>query len=117
IKAVIQLRNGGIIMELNTEESAKWLRTAEARTKLTAALKIPINFRDQTYALIVQYLPTTLHIDRPQFLRLVEEENLLKTDSLASIRWIKAPERRPPGQLTAFAMLQVSDPATANQLL
>ncbi|KAG0699963.1 hypothetical protein DFH29DRAFT_1001519 [Suillus ampliporus] len=46
-----------------------------------------------------------------------EEENLLKTDSLASIRWIKPPERRPPGQLTAFAMLQVSDAATANQLL
>jgi hypothetical protein len=117
IKAVMQLKNGGIIMELNTEESAKWMRTAEARTKLTTALKTPINFRDQTYALIIQYLSTSLHTDRPQFLRLVEEENSLKINSLASIRWIKAPERRPPGQLTAFAMLQISDPSTANQLL
>lgn len=58
-----------------------------------------------------------MQLEQDGFLRNIEQENHLPTDSLASIRWIKPPLRRTQTQRKAFAVLQVSMASHANDIL
>lgn len=117
VKTVTTLRNGGIIVELDSDTLATWLRDPANRTLLENQFDSAVSFRSRTFALVLEYLPIHLQISDGQFLRRLEEENTLLPDSLASIRWIKPPIRRSPQQRKAFALLQVAEACTANSLL
>ncbi|KAG2739628.1 hypothetical protein P692DRAFT_201652946, partial [Suillus brevipes Sb2] len=101
IKALLQLRNGGIIIELDSEETMARLRDNATRKKFLHALNYSVTFKDRTYTLVAQYVPTNLLVERPGLLRLVEGKNHLADNSLATMRWIKPPNKRPPGQMMA----------------
>ncbi|KAG1838976.1 hypothetical protein F4604DRAFT_1941068 [Suillus subluteus] len=65
----------------------------------------------------MQFLLVSYEIEREDFPRLVEEENHLPPNAIASICWIKPPQQRSKVQCTAFALLQVRDVNTANHIL
>jgi hypothetical protein len=117
IKALLQLRNGGIITELDSEETVTQLRHPTARKAFLQALNFSVTLKDQTYTLVAQYVPVNLLIERPGLLRLIEGKNHLEDDLLASMRWIKPPHKRSPTQTMAFATIQVNDANTANKLI
>ncbi|KAG1764851.1 hypothetical protein EDD22DRAFT_766551, partial [Suillus occidentalis] len=117
IKALLQLRNGGIITELDSEETVTQLRHPTARKAFLQALNFSVTLKDRTYTLVAQYVPVNLLIERPGLLRLIEGKNHLEDDSLASMRWIKPPHKRSPTQTMAFATIQVNDANTANKLI
>lgn len=94
VRAVSVLRNGGVAAELNTEELATWLRSPTGRALLEGQFESTVSFRSRTFAIVLEYLPIRLQLDDAEFLRHVETENSLPTDSLTSIRWIKPPARR-----------------------
>lgn len=117
IKALIQLRNGGLIVELDSELTLTRLQEHNTRKRFLQALDNSVIFKDRTYTLVLQYVPVNVLINRTGLLRLMEGKNQLADNSLASMRWIKPPHKRPPGQTMAFALLQVNDPETANKLI
>ncbi|KAG1777028.1 hypothetical protein EV702DRAFT_954489, partial [Suillus placidus] len=98
IKALIQLRNGGLIVELDSELTLIRLREINARKRFLQALDNSVIFKDRTYTLVIQYVPVNILIERTGLLRLIEGKNQLADNSLASMRWIKPPHKRPPGQ-------------------
>ncbi|KAG1809791.1 uncharacterized protein HD556DRAFT_1223821, partial [Suillus plorans] len=101
IKAVTVLRNGAIIIELDSEPLASWLRDPTGRTLFEGQFDATVSFRFRTYALVLEYLPIQLQLGDEQFLHRIEDENQLPTDSLTSIRWIKPPIRRTQQQRKA----------------
>jgi hypothetical protein len=117
IKAITALRNGGVIVELESEDLAAWLRTPEAKARLEGQFDSTVSFRTRTYTLVLEYLPIHLQIYDENFLDGITNENQLPPDSLTSIRWIKPPTRRSQEQRKAFALLQVADAPTANNIL
>ncbi|KAJ8580391.1 hypothetical protein M405DRAFT_686816, partial [Rhizopogon salebrosus TDB-379] len=117
VRAVQVQRNGSLVIELDNESLANWLRSATGRAALEKQLDLAVTLRDRTHPVVIQFLPVTWDIYREDFLRRVEKENSLSANSLASIRWIKPPHRRTTEQSKAFALLQVSDALIANNIL
>lgn len=117
IKAVLSLRNGGIIIELESERLASWMRDPTGRALFEAQFDTEVSFRKRTFALVLEYLPIQLQIEQEEFLRNVENENNLPDHSLATARWIKPPTRRTQQQRKAFALLQVIEAPIANDIL
>jgi hypothetical protein len=117
IKAITALRNGGVIVELESEDLAAWLRTPEAKAWLEGQFDSTVSFQTRTYTLLLEYLPIHLQIYDENFLDGIMNENQLPPDSLTSIRWIKPPTRRSQEQRKAFTLLQVADAPTANNIL
>ncbi|KAF9234175.1 hypothetical protein BU15DRAFT_9759, partial [Melanogaster broomeanus] len=117
IRAVLRLRNGGLLVEANSEDAACWIKSKDIRDKLIAALGIQSNIKDRLYSILVPFLPITSPLESPTFLRSVEEENDLNTGSIESARWIKPIERRNTHQRVAHAIFSISDPMIANVLL
>lgn len=117
IKAVQPLHSGAIIIELDSKNLANWLRSPAGRQSLEDKLGPLVSLRERTFGIVLQYLPISLKIDHDEFLRKCEEENTLPARSLHSIHWIKPPQRRTKEQQRAFALLQVADVGTANDIL
>jgi hypothetical protein len=117
VRAITALRNGGIIVELENESLAAWLRGPIGRTLLEGQFETAISFRCRSYALVLEYLPVQTQIESEGFLHRVERENNLPTNSLVAIRWIKPTTRRSPGQCKAFALLQIAEAPIANDIL
>lgn len=117
VRAVQRLRNGGLIVELDNENLAGWLKGPTGRILLESHLDSTACIRDRTFSIVIQFLLITYEIERDDFPRHIEAENHLPPNSIASIRWIKPPQRRTREQRTAFALLQVKDVETANNIL
>lgn len=117
VRSIQRLRNGGLIVELDNEQLAGWLKGPTGRILLETHLDSSASIRDRTYSVVVQFLLVSYEIEREDFPRLIERENHLQPNAIASIRWIKPPQRRSKGQRTAFALLQVKDAVTANHIL
>lgn len=117
IRAVTTLRNGGIVIELETEALANWFKSPEGKAALENNLEKPVSFRQRYYPLVLEFLPIHLQIEREDFLRSIEQEDHLPPSSIASIRWIKPLTRRTAEQRKAFALLQIVDVQTANSIL
>ncbi|KIK34516.1 hypothetical protein CY34DRAFT_97858 [Suillus luteus UH-Slu-Lm8-n1] len=117
IRSVAPLRNGGLVVELESEHLALWLGGVEGRALLEGHFDSAVSFRNRTFPIVLEYLPIHLQIEQTEFLRKIEEENCLPTDTLSSIRWIKPPLRHSQTQRKAFALLQVSTASYANDIL
>ncbi|KAG1724448.1 uncharacterized protein EDB91DRAFT_1062825, partial [Suillus paluster] len=117
IRAVSTFHNGGVIVELESETLAAWLRIPEGRSALLAELRPTVSFRTRSFPLVAEYLPIQMQIEGENFLRAVEQENSLPENSLVSVCWIKSPMRRSQEQQKAFALIQVADTPTANTII
>jgi hypothetical protein len=102
---------------MENENLASWLRGPIGRTSLESQFDTTVSFRKRTYPIVIEYLPIQMQIENESFLRNVENGNNLPMNSLATIRWIKPPLHRKNDQRKAFALLQVIEVETANNIL
>ncbi|KAG1866693.1 hypothetical protein F4604DRAFT_1927966 [Suillus subluteus] len=117
IRSVTSLCNGGIVIELETEWLAAWLGSTTGRALLEGQFDSTVSFRIRTFSIVLEYLSIHMQIEQEGFLRKIEQENQLPSNTLTSIRWIKPPLRRTQEQWKAFALLQVSMAPTTNNIL
>lgn len=117
IRLVMVLRNGGLVAELESESLAKWLNNPSGRDALENHLNLTVSLRQRLFSLVLEYLPIQTQIEQNDFLRRVEHENQLPANTLASIRWIKPPMKRSSAQRKVFALLQITDVQTANDII
>jgi hypothetical protein len=117
VKAITVLRNGGIIVELESEALALWLNNPAGKAALESNLDITVSFRRRTYPIVLEYLPIQTQVENENFTKLVEQENNLPPNTIASIRWIKPPTKCSAEQRKAFALMQITDIHLANNIL
>ncbi|KAI6118266.1 hypothetical protein F5141DRAFT_1264222 [Pisolithus sp. B1] len=117
IKSAICLNNRNLLLELNSTEAANWMRNDPVRQDLARSLGIEAVVKEQMFPIVIPFFPVTHDLTDPAFLRTIEHENDLPNDSIHSIRWVKNPEHRRPGQCVAHAILLTRNTALANHLL
>lgn len=112
-----RLRNGVILLELNNEEAAKWLKTPNIKSRFTAIFDPSLDVKERTYSLIAPFVPLTFDDSKEKDLRETEEVNDLPKGTIIKARWIKPQNRRTKTQTVAHLMLTMNSPESANQAL
>ncbi|KAF9233874.1 hypothetical protein BU15DRAFT_37156, partial [Melanogaster broomeanus] len=98
VKAIVKLKNGGLLVELDNGEYAVWIKRAENQTRFIAALENTARIKERSYQILTPFLPISSPIHDTDWLRAVEMENDIDNESIESIRWVKPAERRSPAQ-------------------
>ncbi|KAI5990957.1 hypothetical protein EDD15DRAFT_2369333 [Pisolithus albus] len=117
IKSAVCLNNGNLLLKLNSEEAAQWVRTPPIRETLSTKLGIDAVVKVHTFAVVVPFFPVSHDLTDPAFLSEIEWENDMLPHSLHSAWWVKNPEHCKPGQCMAHALLHIGNALAANGLL
>ncbi|KIJ11279.1 hypothetical protein PAXINDRAFT_15817 [Paxillus involutus ATCC 200175] len=94
IKAITKLKNGGLILELDSAASAKWLREEENRDCFLNALGTPAEMKNRIHSVIVPFIPISSPVDNTNWLRALELENNLPDNSISLAKWVKPKNKR-----------------------
>src|SRR6266481_2220539 len=89
VKAMTKLCNGGILLELNSDEAAEWFADPEARKAFLSHLQGTATIKPRHYNVVVQFIPLTFRPNRDLDLREIKEVNKLDEGELAKAKWIK----------------------------
>ncbi|KAL6302089.1 hypothetical protein BKA93DRAFT_737571 [Sparassis latifolia] len=117
-KSVSRMHNGGIVYNLDSMESAKWLRSPDVMKSFLE------HFGDQascmkvhTYSTLAEFIPVACKPDNSSYLRITEGTNNLDPNVIEEAHWIKPPECRVKGQKVAHLILRFNDPWAANRAI
>jgi hypothetical protein len=111
------MRNKAILLQLNSKQAANWLRDPANETVFTGKFTKDSYFVDRNYSIIVPRTPITFEPKNVKHLHEIEEVNNLDLNSIWKARWIKPVARRRNGQTHAYAVLTITSPEVANQLI
>ena len=117
LKTLIILKNGGILLELTNKEAVEWTKNNERRRKLAEATGGNLTVKDRFFNVVVPFVPIWTQLESEETLRNIEEDNKIPQNAIASARWIKPVNKRSPFQMYAHAMISLTSPTVANQLL
>ncbi|KAF8874452.1 hypothetical protein CPB84DRAFT_1667273, partial [Gymnopilus junonius] len=71
------LINGGVVLEMETEEAANWLRKAEVRKAFEKNFGGSAVIKDRSYNIVVEYLPASLKETLVGSIKVIENDNNL----------------------------------------
>ncbi|KIK33972.1 hypothetical protein CY34DRAFT_98738 [Suillus luteus UH-Slu-Lm8-n1] len=113
-----KLTHGGILYELNNQESAVWLNIPDNRSSFLEhfSAEVIINLKDWSYQLIVENVPITFNPTSPMAITEIETKGGLQPKSVTKARYIKPVARRTPNQRTAHIALSLNSKISANQI-
>jgi len=95
IRSALKLQNGGILVEMVTDEGVMWLASkTNAEAFLQELGESEASFKTRSYNIIAYYVPLNLDTNSKKDRREIEEANSIPKDILTKIRWIKPPTRR-----------------------
>ena len=117
IKALTNMRNGGVVVEFSNSEVVKWSKTPSIRSALTRKVASNIRIKDRLFSLVLSFVPICINFENADTLRNIEMVNELPENSIVKLRWIKDPARRSPTQRIAHAFISLSSPQVANQII
>lgn len=116
-RAVTRLRNGGILMEMESEGAAGWFADEDVRKRFLEKFHASASIKPRLYHTVIQFVPLTFKTNRAEDLREVEEANGIAAGDIASARWIKPAARRKPSQTCGHLILSFRSPQPANDTL
>ena len=109
--------NMGVIFELNTKEAAGWLKDKKVMTAFLAKMGSMVDFKMQTYEVVVDYVPVSFDVDQPAEWKRVEQANGLSESAIKEVKWIKPTHLRSENQRTAIAIFRLTTREDANQII
>jgi hypothetical protein len=110
------LAKGDILFDMNSPESADWIRKEGVRMEFMQGFGAMSEVKDREYACIVENVPIGFH-PSPETTLEVEATNDLSSKSILLARWIKPIERRFEGQRTAFMIINFRSAEDANKAI
>lgn len=111
-----RLRNGDVLLDLNTEESAKWIRSSHNTAKFLQQFGAMTKIKDRSHNIIVEFAPLTLDVDQPHQIA-IAIGNDIPHDEIHQARWIKHKEKRKPNQHRGHLILSTKTAEGANLLI
>ncbi|KAF8193035.1 hypothetical protein BJ912DRAFT_848515, partial [Pholiota molesta] len=85
------LSNGGVLMEMNTEEGIDYLKVPEARRNFEENLGEEVSIKERAYTVLTEFVPTGLRQSLEKMERKIEDDNGLELGDLTRIRWMRDP--------------------------
>lgn len=117
LKTGTLLRNGGLLLELNSDEAADWLRSDEVIERFLENLGSGASIKNRTYQVIVQFVPVSFDPTADENLRSYEEHNNIEAGTIAKAEWIKPIKDRKPNQKVATLRVFHRTAKSANTIL
>ncbi len=112
-----RLNNGGILLELDSEEAMAWLSDPLQRASFLGRFAPEASVKTRAFPLIVQFVPLYFKPEMEAELRAIEADNKLATGAVLRARWVKPAYRRALEQTCGHIILTLSTPETANSIL
>jgi hypothetical protein len=118
IRSALKLQNGGILVEMATDEGAAWLASKpNAEAFLQELGESEASFKTRSYNVVAYFVPLSLDTNSEKDRSEIEETNNIPKDSLMKLRWIKPPVRRHKDQLFGHVIVTFSDADSANRAI
>ena len=117
IKAATLMRNGGLLLEFDSEASANWLREEANSACFASNVGSGACIKNRSYQVIVQFAPIQFNPTDNTHLRDFEETNGLSPNSVLKAEWIKNPRDRRQAQKVATLRIYLNDAKAANMIL
>jgi len=117
LKSTTLLRNGGLLIELDTSEAAQWLKSVETIDKFLDGIGSGASIKNRTYQVIVQFVPVRFDPTDDAQVRTYEEHNNIPQNSVLKAEWIKPVNERRTGQKVATMRVYHRDADSANTIL
>ncbi|EDR07384.1 uncharacterized protein LACBIDRAFT_327836 [Laccaria bicolor S238N-H82] len=118
IRSVTKMQNGGILVEMVTDEGVAWMASkANAESFLRELGEAEASFKTRSYNVVAYYVPLNLDTNSEKDRKEIEEMNNIPEGGLAKLRWIKPPSRRRADQCFAHIIATFSDADAANQAI
>ena len=117
LKSGILLRNGGLLLELNSNKAAQWLRSDGVITSFLENLGSSASIKNCTYQVIIQFAPVTFDPTNDEDVKGFEQNNDITIRSIAKMDWIKPKKDRKKGQKVATLRVYHRDAESANIIL
>ena len=117
LKTSTLLRNGGLLLELNSDEAASWLKSGDIIDRFLENLGSGANVKNRTYQVIVHFVLVSFNPTNKEHVRGYEEHNNIADGSIIKAEWIKPVEDRKAGQKVATLCVFHKDAELANSIL
>ena len=117
LKSSTLMRNGGLLLELDSSESSDWLREDSTHKRLLANLGSGANIKDRTYQTILSFVPIQFDPADDDHLRQLEESSNITPYLILKAEWIKPIKDRKEEQQVATLRLYHQDTKLANKIL
>ncbi|KAJ6512614.1 hypothetical protein C8R45DRAFT_771032, partial [Mycena sanguinolenta] len=111
------LGNGGVVFDCKDDAMSRWLKGAEVMKEFVAALGGSVTYRARSVTLIAEMVPVDLQIEVAGTWRIIESDSGLEEGAIVGGRWVKAPQRRSPGQRVAHLKVDFTTPEAANHVI
>ena len=105
---------GTIILDLNTTQSANWLKKTDIRPLFMQQFSARSTFKDHEYRVLAEFVPVTFSYDALAALERIEKDSGAAPGGLVRAEWAKLPEKRHALQRVAHLKLFFSSPEAAN---
>jgi hypothetical protein len=119
VRSIVAQREGeGTLIEVDSDELAKWLTNGVNRAELCGKLGDRVTFRPRRYNVLVFNVPLTIDPTNPVHREELNEVNGTgDINSILALRWAKPINRRSPNQRSAHLVLTFTDPKAANRAI
>ena len=111
------LENGGVVLELDSEESAEWVMDQLVRKTFEANFGGSAKLVEQLHHVVVSFLPVTLRDSLPDIIPKIETDNDLPEGTIVKNKWLKAPKYWKEGQRCAHAVFSFKDRTDASKAI
>jgi hypothetical protein len=115
--AAKRLENGGVVIEMASEETAEWVRLEDVRSTFEESFRGSAKIKDQLFQVVASFLPVTIQDELELAAPRIETDNALPSDCIAKCRWLKDPKFWISGQRFAHAIITVKGRLEASLLI
>jgi len=118
VRSALKLQNGGILVEMATDEGAAWLASKpNVEAFLQELGETEASFKTRSFNIVAYFVPINLDTNSEKDRTEIEEANNIPKGSLTKLRWIKPPARRQMDQHLAHVIATFLDADSANQAI
>ena len=117
VRSINKLRNGGALVEMDTDAATIWMSNMENRTSLCSKIGPTATFRSRVHNLIAFNVPLGLNPEDQKHRQEVCEANSLENEVISAMRWVKPVHRRTQTQRTAHLILTFNSADAANRAI
>ncbi|KAF8176114.1 hypothetical protein K438DRAFT_1459703, partial [Mycena galopus ATCC 62051] len=109
-----RLTNGGVVFDCKDEATAVWVRQVHVVHQFVTALGGNCVYRPRYMELIAEMVGVEARVEDRGFWRMVEDDSGIVEGGIEGARWVKAIERRAPGQRVAHLRVAFANAEAAN---
>jgi hypothetical protein len=117
IRSINKIRNGGTLLEMDSDSAATWISEQENQDKACKKIGPGVLFRNRVHNLIAFNVPLGIEPENQNHRQEICEANSLDPDTITMIKWVKPVHRRTQTQRTAHLFLTFNNADAANRAI